>query len=93
MELAVEAPDNICCVYDFPGLGRVFIEGAQNISVILPTFHAGEILLPPFLPEVEQVFLRLVQGHGGVDLLQVRHHLLDVLPTDKGLHFLLLSGL
>ena len=61
-ELAVEALDNIRRVYDFPDLGWVFIEGAQNIPVILPALHAGGILLPPFLPKPEQVFLRLVQG-------------------------------
>ena len=52
-ELAVKALDNIGRIYDFPDFRRVFIEGAQNIPVILPAFHAGGVLLAPLFSEVE----------------------------------------
>ena len=82
-ELAVEAFDDIRRIYDFTNLGRIFIEGAQDFPIFLPAFHAGGVLLSPFLREPKQVFFRLIQRDGGIDFLQVSYHLLDVLPTDK----------
>ena len=50
-ELTVQTLDDIRRVYDFPNLGRVFKEGAQNLPVILPAFHAGGIQLSPGVGE------------------------------------------
>ncbi len=82
-ELAVEALDDVRCVYDLPNLRRVFIKGAQNLPILLPAFHTGWVLFSPFLRELKQVFLHLVQGDRGIDFLQVGCYLLDVLPADK----------
>lgn len=68
-ELAVEALNDIRCIYDFPNPRWIFIKSAQNFPVVLLAFHAGGVLLPPLFAEPEQMSLRLVQGHGGVDFL------------------------
>ena len=52
----VEALNHIRRIYDFTNLGRIFIEDAQNFPIILPAFHAGGVLLSPFLREPKQVF-------------------------------------
>ena len=70
-ELAVEALDNIRRVYDFTNFGRIFIEGTQNFPILLPAFHAGGVLIPPFFRELKQVLFRLIQRDGGIDLLQI----------------------
>ena len=55
-ELAVEALNDIGRVYDFPNLRRICEKGTQNIPMILPAFHTGRVLLPPFFFERHQVF-------------------------------------
>ena len=82
-ELMVEALDDIGRVYDLPDLGRVFIKRAQNVPIFLPALHAGGVLFPPRLPELEQGVLRLFQGHGGVNFFQAGHYLFDVLIADE----------
>ena len=37
-KLAVETLNDVGRVYDFPDLGRVFIERAQNLPIFLPAF-------------------------------------------------------
>ena len=81
-ELPVQAFDNVRCVYDFPNLRRVFKKGTENLPVFLPASDTGRILLPPGVGELAQIFLRLVQGDGGIDLLQVGGHFLDVFVAD-----------
>ena len=76
-ELAVETLNDVRRVYDLPNFGRIFIKGTQDFPVLLPAFHAGGILSAPLFSELEQSVLRLVQGDGGVDFLQVSHYLLD----------------
>ena len=82
-ELTVEALNHIRRVYDFTNLRRIFIEGTQNFPILLPAFHAGGVLFPPFLRKPKQTLFRFIQRDAGVDLLQISHHLCDVLPTDK----------
>ena len=81
-ELAVETLNDIGRVYDFPNLWRVFIERTQNFPVFLPALYARGVLAAPFFSELEQVFLRFLQGDSGVNFLQVSRHLLDILPAD-----------
>ena len=81
-ELPVQALDDVGRVYDFPNLRRIFKEGAQNLPVVLPALDAGGILLAPGIGEPTQVFLRLVQSNGGIDLFQVGNNLLDVFIAD-----------
>ena len=50
-ELTVQALDDVRRVYDFPDLGRVFKERAQNFPVLLPTLDAGGLLLPTCIAE------------------------------------------
>ena len=81
-ELPVQSRDNIRRVYDFPNLRWVFKESAQNFPVFLPALDTGRILLPPGISKLAQILLRLVQGNGGIDFLQVCDHFLDVLISD-----------
>ena len=81
-ELPVQTFDNICRIYDFPNLGRVFKESAQNFPVVLPALDAGGILLSPGVGENAQIILSLLNRHGGIDLLQVSNQFLDVLVAD-----------
>lgn len=48
-----------------------------------PAFHTERVLLSPLLYKLERVLLRLLQCHGGVDLLQICGHMLDLLPADE----------
>ena len=81
-ELAVQPFNDVCRVDDLPDLRRVFKEGAQDLPVLLPAFHAGRILFAPGLGENTQRFFRLFQRYRRVDLLQVCGDLLDVLVAD-----------
>ena len=81
-ELPVQTFNNVRRVYDFPNLRWIFKEGIQNIPVILPASDAGRILLPPGVSKDTQILLRLIQCHGGVDLLQVGNHFLNILVAD-----------
>ena len=81
-ELPVQAFDNICRVYDFPNLRRIFKEGVQNLPVVLPALDAGRIRLPPGVAEDTQILLRFVLRYGGVYLLQVRYNPLDIFVAD-----------
>ena len=81
-ELAVKALNDVRRVYDFPNLRRVFIKGAQNLPIFLPTLHAGGVLTTPFFSKLEKRILRLIQSNSGVDFFQVSRHLFDILPTD-----------
>ena len=81
-ELAVKALNDVRRVYDFPNLRRVFIKGAQNLPIFLPTLHAGGVLATPFFSKLEKRILRLIQGDSGVYFFQVSRHLFDILPTD-----------
>lgn len=81
-ELAVQALNNIRGVYDPPNFQRIFKERVQNFPVFLPALDAGGILSPPALTEGQKIFLRLVQCHGGVDLIHIRNYLLDILVAD-----------
>jgi len=39
-------------------------------------------LLPPFIPECAEVLFGFLQGHSGINFLQVSYQLLDVLVAD-----------
>ena len=67
-ELPVQSLDDIRRVYDFPNLRRVFKERAQNFPVFFPALDTGRVLLPPGISKLAQIFLRLVQGDGSIDL-------------------------
>lgn len=82
-ELTGENLNDIGRVFDLPNLRRIFVKRTQNFPAIFLAFHVGKILHPPFLPESELVFLRLLQSYGGVYLLQTCGLPLDVLPTGK----------
>ena len=76
-------PSMIFVVYMiFPNFLWIFEEGAQNLPVLLPAFHAGGILLAPLGCEGFQICLGFFQRHRRVDFLQVCHDLLDVLVAD-----------
>ena len=82
-KLAVQPLDNVRRAYDLTDLQRIFKERTQNFPAFLPAFDTGRILLSPLFPELEEVFFRLIQGHGSIDFLQISHHLLDVFPADE----------
>lgn len=81
-ELPVQPLDDVGRIYDFPALRRAFKEGAQKLPGVLPALDAGGILLAPGVRKAAQVFLRLVHGNGGIDILQVGNNLFDVLIAD-----------
>ena len=81
-ELTIQTLDNVRRVYDFPDLGRIFKERAQNFPILLPAFHAGWIQLSPGVGENAQILLCRLNRHSSIDLLQVSHQLLDVLVAD-----------
>ena len=81
-ELPVQTLDDVCRVYDFPNLRRIFKEGAQHLPVFLPASDAGRVLFPPCVGELPQILFCFLQRYSGVDQLQVSHELLDILVTD-----------
>lgn len=78
-ELPVQTFNDVCRVYDFPNLRRIFKEGTQNFPIVLPTLHAGGILLLPRVSKDAQIVLSFLQRDCGVDLLQVSNQFLDIL--------------
>ena len=70
-------------ILDFPNLRRVFVKSTQNVPIFLPAFYAGGILTAPRFPKLEQDVFYFLQGHGGVDFLQVSRYFFDILPADK----------
>lgn len=81
-KLAIQPLNDVRRVYDLPNLQRIFKEGTQNLPVFFPAFDTGRIPATPALTEGQKLFLRLIQRHGGVNLLQVCHDLLDILVAD-----------
>ena len=65
-ELPVQSLDDTHRVYDFPNFRRVFKEGAQNFPVFFPGLDTGGGLFLPGISKPAQIFLRLVQGDGGL---------------------------
>ena len=80
-ELPVKSLNDIGCIYDFPNLRRICIKGRQDIPVVLPTLDARGVLFAPDFLERQQVLQRLLLGDSLIDLFQISHESLDILPT------------
>ena len=60
-ELTVQSFDDVCRVYDFPNLRRIFKEGTQNFPIILPALNTGWILLLPCFGKDTEIVLCFLQ--------------------------------